>query len=452
MINAQKPSSLSRYWLLLGVGALAIAGLFSLVLVIARTPSLSELNFFDALFHKSLVVHVDLSVLIWFLCIAAMMWSLLCSGTKQIWPYLEEAALLCTGLGTLAMAVSPLDPNSQALMSNYIPVLASSVFFTGLALLLCGMLLMLTRMLTSKRSAFFNPAMQFGVWSAGIIAAIAALEFFWSFSQVPTRIGINPIQGQAYYDMLFWGGGHTLQFVHTQILLVAWVMLMQALKPDFRLPDMLLQGLFAIGLMAACVTVLPYLFTDATTQEFRDFFTHIMIVMGGFVPVLLAIVIVVRGLWRSPKFGKNALHSSLIMSIALFLYGGFLGSMIVGQNVVIPAHYHGSIVGVTLAFMGVAYALLPQFGYRDVSAWKMAFWQPIIYGSGQVLHISGLAWSGGYGVLRKTPGGLDNVSASVKAAMGLMGLGGVIAIIGGFLFVIVVARSVYGCQRAVAAL
>jgi hypothetical protein len=109
--------------------------------------------------------------------------------------------------------------------------------------------------------------------------------------------------------------------------------------------------------------------------------------------------------------------------------------------VVIPAHYHGSIVGVTLGFMGFAYMLLPQFGWRDVGSWRLAFWQPIVYGGGQLLHISGLAISGGYGVLRKTPGGLEGMSASVKAAMGLMGLGGAIAIVGGFMFVIVVFQS-----------
>lgn len=147
--------------------------------------------------------------------------------------------------------------------------------------------------------------------------------------------------------------------------------------------------------------------------------------------------------WQKKAIMLSALWSSLFMSILLFIYGGLLGAIIQGQNVVIPAHYHGSIVGVTLTFMGIAYLLLPQFGYRNVSAWKMAYWQPIVYGGGQLLHISGLAWSGGYGVLRKTPGGLDALSTGVKAAMGMMGLGGLIAIIGGFMFVIVVGKAVF---------
>ena len=139
---------------------------------------------------------------------------------------------------------------------------------------------------------------------------------------------------------------------------------------------------------------------------------------------------------------RNALWAVLICSVLLFLYGGFLGGMIHGQNVVIPAHYHGSIVGVTLGFMGVAYLLLPRFGYRDVSGWKLAYWQPIIYAAGQFMHVTGLAVSGGYGVLRKTPGAINEISTGVKVAMGFMGLGGLLAIIGGLMFVLVIFKAV----------
>ena len=54
------------------------------------------------------------------------------------------------------------------------------------------------------------------------------------------------------------------------------------------------------------------------------------------------------------------------------------------------------------------------------------------------MHISGLAYSGGYEVLRKTPGA---VTDGARAAMGIMGMGGLLAIIGGILFVLVVWRS-----------
>lgn len=438
----QNPSfpPLSRYWLLLGVAALGLAGLFSLVLVIARTPALAELPFFVKFFHEALVVHVDLSVLVWFLSIACLMMSLLAAPSRAPIFGMEQAALISFGLGTLAIAASPLDGSAQPLMSNYIPVITSPVFFMGLSLLLCGTLLMVARvLLAGKQSEIFSESERFGIFSAAIITLIAAASFFWSFHLLP-----EVIEGQQRYELGFWGGGHVLQFTHTQMVMLCWLMLAAALSAGFSPSRRMLLSLFAIGLLASFATPLGYIGLDITSMEHREFFTRVMIMGGGIAPGILLLVLLPLLLKTRTerKGGKRALWSSLLMSLLLFGYGGLLGGMIQGQNVVIPAHYHGSIVGVTLAFMGVAYLLLPRFGYREVSGWRTSFWQPIVYGGGQILHISGLAWSGGYGVLRKTPGGMANLSPDVKAALGLMGAGGLLAIIGGLMFVVVVILAV----------
>jgi hypothetical protein len=74
--------------------------------------------------------------------------------------------------------------------------------------------------------------------------------------------------------------------------------------------------------------------------------------------------------------------------------------------------------------------------------------QPVIYGLGQLFHVLGLAWSGGYGVQRKTAGAAQGLESIEKiAGMGLMGLGGLIAIIGGVLFLVVVFRSMWPERR-----
>jgi heme/copper-type cytochrome/quinol oxidase subunit 1 len=94
--------------------------------------------------------------------------------------------------------------------------------------------------------------------------------------------------------------------------------------------------------------------------------------------------------------------------------------------------------------MGLCYYLLPRLGFGELPP-RLTFWQPIIYSSGQLLHILGLAWTGGYGVQRKTAGlaqGLDHFSEI--AGMGLMGLGGLISVIGGLLFLVVAYQSIRG--------
>src|SRR5690606_24593403 len=153
---------------------------------------------------------------------------------------------------------------------------------------------------------------------------------------------------------------------------------------------------------------------------------------------IILVLLALPGVWKLQSPLKSALFSSML----LFLAGGILAFMIRGVNVVIPAHYHGSIVGVTLAFMGLAYALLPRLGYGVVEG-RMARWQPYVYGGGQLIHIIGLAWSGGYGVQRKVAGSEQVLLTwQQKTGMGMMGLGGLIAIIGGVLVVLVYVKAI----------
>jgi hypothetical protein len=60
------------------------------------------------------------------------------------------------------------------------------------------------------------------------------------------------------------------------------------------------------------------------------------------------------------------------------------------------------------------------------------------------MHITGLVWSGGYGVQRKVAGSEQVLhSLQEKLGMGLMGLGGLIAVIGGILFLVIVIQSLW---------
>lgn len=413
----------ARWWLILGTISLAIAGIFSIVPVASRTPAIAALPQMANIFHASIVVHVDMSMLAWFLCFACMIWSL---ATRRRILMLEESALISMAIGMALIALSPFDTKAEPYMSNYIPVIHSPVFFVGLVMIGCSVLFMALNILFCEADNFF---IKIAVRSSALIAIIALGAFYASYRAMPAII-----EGQQYYEMLFWGGGHVLQYLHVQLLLVAWLYLCPLPGNKF------LPALFLITVAAALLTPFGYMH-EVTSFQHRQFFTHMMIGAGGLAPAILAFFIIPK-LWRMER---NALWAALCASIALFLIGGLMGHMIQGQNVVIPAHYHGSIIGITIAFMGACYALLPAFGYRDVKQWKLAFWQPFIYCAGQLMHITGLAISGGYGVLRKTPGAME--SQAGKAAMGLMGLGGLLAAIGGLFFIIVVYKSIRGGAR-----
>ena len=91
--------------------------------------------------------------------------------------------------------------------------------------------------------------------------------------------------------------------------------------------------------------------------------------------------------------------------------------------------------------MGLAYHLLPRMGFARPHA-RLAALQPALYGAGQLAHVIGLVWSGGYGMQRKVAGAEQVLRTPGEiAGMGLMGLGGAVAIVGGLLFVVVVLRA-----------
>lgn len=433
----QKP--FARLWLITGVFALALSGLFALLIAVARTPGLSKLPMVSWFFGEALVVHVNLSILVWFLSLAGMSWSLLIASAPRSFLPLEtmdRAALMSFALGALLMCLAPLDVTGESLKSNYIPVITSPVFFVSLGLLASSMLLAPLAALLSGPSAAIPTDMRLSLRGAAVITLLALLAFALSLKRMP-----GDITGEAFYDLVFWGGGHIMQFTHIQMLLVAWSALIAAAY-GAQLPPRIARWVYAFGPLSAIIGLYPYAAYGVYTAEFRQFFTHHMMVFCGIAPLLLGVWFC-RSLKRKTAVfqpGNRVYAACLWCSLLLFTAGGALGFHIQSQDATIPAHYHGSIVGVTLALMGLAYVMLPRFGYRDVKGWKLAFWQPIIYTVGQCMHVGGLAFAGGYGALRKTPG-VDTLPLNAKIGMGVMGMGGLIAITGGICFVLVMWRA-----------
>ena len=126
---------------------------------------------------------------------------------------------------------------------------------------------------------------------------------------------------------------------------------------------------------------------------------------------------------------------SLWTSIVVFAAGGVLGFFVDGTDTRTPAHYHGVIAGINLAFVGLFYAVfLPKLG-RAVPAGKLVTSQIILYAVGQFLFIVGMFIAGGMGAARKVMGTAIDMDQSIAvAAAGIRDFGGGLAIIGGVVF------------------
>ena len=436
--------SLARAWLWLALAALVGSGLFSVLLVLARTPGVNAWLPAGDFFRVALVVHVDLSVLVWFIAMAGLLWSLNMraprSAAALAW---ARAPIWLTGAGALGMALAAFVDPGQAVMANYIPMLDSATFRGALALFGAGTLVLVALAMLRARAVGTvvdgTGALRFGLNASVVATAVALLAFGSSLAVVPTELPVR-----TYYEVLWWGGGHALQFTWTLLMLVAWLALAQACGARPPLSPRVVLLMFAVALASVYVTPLAYLMHDVGTVEHREMHTWAMRFGGGvaIVPLALAVCVALVRSRRQPLTpAQRPQRAALLASMGLFIAGGLIGLTISGSNVKIPAHYHGCIVGVTLALMGLTYHLLPVLGYRPVTG-RLAVLQPWLYGGGQLLHIVGLVWSGGYGVQRKVAGAEQVLRSPAEVAgMALMGLGGALAIAGGLLFVVVVWRA-----------
>jgi heme/copper-type cytochrome/quinol oxidase subunit 1 len=438
LLNDEETRRVVSRWIFLGLVSLVAAGLFSILLVLARTPVVQSLIPLADLFHVALVVHVNLSVLVWLLAISAALWSISSVGARPRW---DAVSFWLAAMGTVLMVIAPLIGAGDPQMSNYVPVLDHPLFFVGLGLFITGIASQSLRAWVTRArigaKLSGTDALNAGIVFSTIIVALSIASVLASWIGIPSAMG-----GQIFFEFLFWGGGHVIQFAYTLLMMIAWVVLACASGLAIRLTPRLML-VFLIILCLPMITV-PFLYVahDVVSAGHRLGFTELM-KYGGLSCLPLGLAVVASA-WRPGEATGEGryLRASLLSSIMLFAVGGVLGFLIAGLDIVIPAHYHGATVGVTVAFMGVCYLLLPQLGFGPVPE-RMAFWQPWLYAGGQLMHIAGLAWTGGYGVQRKTAGvaqGLDRMGEI--AGMGLMGFGGLISVIGGVLFLVVCYRSI----------
>lgn len=396
----------SRPWLLLALGAIGLSALFAILLVVARTPLLQQLFGGADLFHTVLVLHVNFSVLVWLLSFGAVLWSLNIHPMHTTYDSLSFAMVIG---GAFLISFSPLlHPPPQPVMSNYIPILHSSAFLAGLCSFAVGI-----GMYALRRT--FVPGDGCDKLAATALVA-ALLVFALSTWRLPTAVA------DSYdFETLFWGGGHMLQFVYLLLLLAAWQKLLGlALSArHYQFLKLLTLLMLAGGLLLA---VLP----EPGTQLWRDGFTQLMRYGTPFL-ILPALALT----WR-------VADSSVRLSQILLLAGLVLGLLIRGDTVSVTAHYHATNAAITLAFMALCYQLFYEFGLGRPSAYWVKR-QLQLYFFGMSIYISGMALSGQLDVPRKVVMATEGLQA---LAMGLMGIGGLIAITATLMFVFILLHTI----------
>jgi cytochrome c oxidase subunit 1 len=158
--------------------------------------------------------------------------------------------------------------------------------------------------------------------------------------------------------------------------------------------------------------------------------------------------------WGDPGF------SGMALSVVIFGFiGGITGvtigteqiNIIVHNTMRVPGHFHSTVVGGTaLAFMAVTYYVLPLIFKKRVAFWGLARIQPYVFGLGIVVLSMSMIFQGIFGVPRRhwdvsfsnAPFQVEYHPA-VQLFQATMGLGGLLAILGGLAYIVIAVVTVF---------
>ncbi len=242
------------------------------------------------------------------------------------------------------------------------------------------------------------PPLAFAMSAGSLIYLVALICFgiaaFQSLGATPTK---------EMNEVLFWGGGHILQFFFCLLMLTGWFVLSprEPGRRRHRIP----QPAYAALMLFAFTIPGPFLFGayDMASAAFRGSFSYLKYVMA--LPALTVGVPLLTGIlrakqkaplpWRDPAF------VALVLSMIVFGVGGVMGNLITGSDTRTPAHYHGVLTGVSLAAVGLVLSFcLPALGRAPKNSryLRLQIW---LYGCGQLAACIGMFLAGHHGAPRK---------------------------------------------------
>jgi hypothetical protein len=472
----------TRRWLALAVASLVLAGLLSLVVVAGRIPLLAPLFTDPLFFRRCLVVHVDLALIVWFYAFLAALVAL-GTGAKSGWT--GRAAFALAVLGVVAMLAGALLPGAEPVLANYVPVIDHPLFLAGLGLVFGGLLLFfLGVLLRAPRATAWLPADAVtGLRAAALAVVLAAVTW------VAARAGLPAgLDRWTHFEFSAWGAGHVLQVANTAAMLAVWLWLVGRATGTPVLGAGAARGLFT--LLLAPHFVMPLLTWHGSLN---NLYVHgaTQLMRWGIFPVVLSVLaLCLRHLWRERKVVSNAggggarsrvpadawervppgrlppaatdarghgrsaapvaamARAGFAASAGLTLFGFILGALIRGSSTLVPAHYHASLGGVTVAFMAAAYLLVAVLAADagrpapGAAFWRTARRQLGLFGIGQAVFALGFAIGGLYGLGRKVTGAEQHArGAGEIIGLGVMGAGGLLATAAGIAFLYLMLRA-----------
>jgi cytochrome c oxidase subunit I len=463
--------------------ALLIGGIAAVLVLLTRWQAVHLLP--AAWFYRILTVH-GMSMLIFFILFFEMavlyFASAVILNSRVATPRVAWAAFGLMVLGALLVEWMMWAGRADVLFTSYVPLRADPLYYLGVILFAVGALVVVGvffgTLVVAKRERTYQgsvPLVTFGAAAAAIIAvgtlghgaAIYIPTFLWS-------LGLMKVDPEIY-RMVWWGLGHASQQINVAAMVSIWYLLGALTIGSIVLNEKVSRAAFVLYILFINMASAHHLLVDPglspawkvwNTSYFMYLAVLASMVHGFTVPAGMEAGQRLRGLtkglfewlrkapWGDPGF------SALVFSVIIFGFvGGITGvtfgteqiNIIAHNTLRIPGHFHATVVGGTaLAFMGITYYVIPLIFRKQVAFWKLAKLQPYIFAGGMFVFSVFMTFAGTFGVPRRhydisfsqAPFAVQ-FNPAVDLVMGIMALGGLVAAVGGGLYILITVWSVF---------
>lgn len=483
-LRYHKPAeTLMKAHAVLGVVFLLIGGVLALLVTLTRWPAVHLLP--AAEFYQALTAHGLDMLLFWIISfeIAVLYF---CSSTllgcRLATPRIAWLGFALMLIGAVTTNLAILNGDASVMMTSYVPMPANPNFYLGLILFAVGALIgcfvfLGTLVIAKDEQTYVGslPLVTFGALTAAIIAIFTIAS--GAILLIPTylwSIGYIGHIDALMYRVIWWAMGHSSQQINVSAHVAVWYAIAAIVFGAKPMSEKVCRSAFLLYILFLQLASAHHLLADpGISSEWKMFNTSYAMylavlasmVHGLTVPGAIEVAQRKKGFnkglfeWiRKAPWGNPVFSGMFISLIGFGFLGGISGVMmgteqlnlIIHNTIYVPGHFHATVVvGTTLAFMAITYFLIPTLFRRELILPGLAKWQPYLFGIGMSVFSVVMMGAGTLGVSRRhwdmafagSALGYE-YPAAAYVMMGLVGISGVIAIIGGGAYILITVGSI----------
>jgi cytochrome c oxidase subunit I len=466
----------------IAVVALLVGGLLAIGVVLTRWPAVHWLA--ADTFYMVLTAH-GIDMLIFWIIFFEMAVLYFCSSTllrcRIATPNLAWLALALMVIGAVTNNVAVFQGGSSVMMTSYVPMMAAPSFYLGLILFAVGALIgcfvFFGTLVIAKREKTYQgsvPLVTFGAIVAAIIAVFTIVS--GAIILIPTflmSVGLVKEVDPLIYRTIWWAFGHSSQQINVSAHISIWYAVAAIAFGAKPMSERVSRGAFLLYILFLQLASAHHLLADpgmstswkiVNTSYFMYFAVLASMIHGLTIPGAIEVAQRAKGYnkglfeWLRKAPWGNPVFSGVFISIIGF---GFLGgisgvmmgteqlNMLIHNTIYVPGHFHATVVvGTTLSFMALTYFLIPVLFRREMIAPGLAKLQPYLFGLSMYFFCLVMMGAGTLGVSRRHwDMALSGAALGYEwpgaayLMMGLVGIAGVAAIVGGGIYIYVTVGS-----------